>query len=563
MTQVLPPRPNLDRLKKQAKQLLKNYRDGNDESLEQVRLFFPSPHSFKTLRDAQLVIARSYGYPGWTDLVHAVDEILLNALSSAERADELVDLACLQYNGQDSDVRFDRAARMLLNYPELAEQNLITAIVSNDLNRVGSVLDKDPALATMAAGPRHWPPLMYLAYNRIPEPGKQKNALAIARLLLDHGADPNAYVMLQYRYRFTVLTGAMGEGEGGAVNQPPHQYAPELARLLLEAGANPNESQGLYNTVFTDSGPFWLRLLVEFGLDKESRVNWDSSEPPARIIDFLLEMTVNRNFVSRVDDLLKLGADPNARCMYSERSIYSLALTRGHDEIARRLLDAGAKPEALSLEDQFLIAVNQRDQEKITSLAAQMPDLLQHPEYCQHANEPMLSLLISLGLDMNHQDNNGKCLLHYMAANGNLAGVRFLLGHGAREDLRDHQYQGTALAWAHFNHQTDVLHYLLARSDNANELAACGELDRLKQVLRDNQELAKQTSATGNTPLHLVCNWLGANADVQLRAEMMDVLLQHGADIHALNQDGLSPLALNQQENIEENVTLLLERGAG
>jgi len=562
MTQVLPPRPSLVRLKKQAKQFLKQYRDGNHEALEQVRLFFPFPDRFKNLRDAQLVIARSYGYAGWTDLVHAVDEILLNALSPAELADQLVDLACLQYSGQDTDLRFDRAARILRKYPELAQQNLITAIVSNNLNRVTTLLDTDPSLAITVVGPRHWQPLMYLAYNRIPETGTQKNALAIARLLLEHGADPNSYVMLQECYRFTVLAGVMGEGEGGVVNQPPHQYAPELARLLLQAGADPNESQGLYNTVFTDSGPFWLPLLVEFGLNKESCVNWDSGENPCRMFDFLLDIAASRNFISRIDYLLELGADPNARSMYSERNVYTVALTSGHTEIARRLLEAGAKPEVLSVEDQFLIAVNHQDQEKIKSLVAQNQDVLDHPEFCQNANEQALSLLLSLGLNMDHQDSHGKCLLHYMAAIGNLEGVRFLLEQGAREDLRDHQYHATALGWAHFNHQAEVRNYLIGRTDNTNELAACGELDRLKQVLRENGILARQCSESGNTPLHLVCNWLGATADVKLRAEMMDVLLQHGADINAVNRNGLSPLGLNRQENIMENVTLLLKRGA-
>jgi ankyrin repeat protein len=42
----------------------------------------------------------------------------------------------------------------------------------------------------------------------------------------------------------------------------------------------------------------------------------------------------------------------------------------------------------------------------------------------------------------------------------------------------------------------------------------------------------------------------------------MDVLLANGGDINATNDNGLTPLRLNQQENIEENVNLLLERGA-
>jgi hypothetical protein len=59
-----------------------------------------------------------------------------------------------------------------------------------------------------------------------------------------------------------------------------------------------------------------------------------------------------------------------------------------------------------------------------------------------------------------------------------------------------------------------------------------------------------------------VCNWLGTAASSALRASIMDVLLANGGDINATNDNGLTPLGLNQQENIEENVSLLLERGA-
>jgi hypothetical protein len=62
-----------------------------------------------------------------------------------------------------------------------------------------------------------------------------------------------------------VLTGAFGEGEAGPVNQPEHQYCYQLARLLLEAGADPNDNQYLYNRMFT-LGTRHLELHFEFGL---------------------------------------------------------------------------------------------------------------------------------------------------------------------------------------------------------------------------------------------------------------------------------------------------------
>jgi len=561
MTTSLPARPSLAHLKKQAKQLLKNYQAGNSKAREQVHLHFPAPDQFKTLRDAQLVIARAYGFAGWSLLSQAVDARLLNTLSPDALADQFVDLACLQYSGQDADVRFQRAAHLLRKNPWLAEHNFISAIVSNNLHIVANMLEKKPALATTVMGPRQWPPLMYLAYSRVPESGHQRNALTIARLLLEHAADPNAYVILNERYRFTVLTGVMGEGERGVVHQPPHQYSRELAGLLLEYGAEPNDSQGLYNTAFTDSGDFWLRLLVEHGLNASARANWIADDN-VRMFDFLLVMAASRNFANRVAYLLALGADPNVRNPYSGDSVYTTALISGYDDIAEQLVAAGAKRETLSPEKRFQVAANQGNNQEIRILVSRHLDLLQQPKYIQNANPETVSLLISLGFDLNHQDETGKTLLHYMAANGNLKSVRFLVEHGARDDLRDRQYDGIPLGWAHFNQQYVVRDYLLSRSNNPNLLSACGDLDRLMQVLEENPALASQASVSGNTPLHLVCNWLGAAADSALRASIMDVLIANGGDINATNDDGLTPLGLNLQENIEENVSLLLERGA-
>jgi len=78
----LPYRPNLDHLKNQAKDLLKGVSDNSAESLERVRRRHPkfadaSGYDLANrkfgLREAQLVIAREYGYDTWTKLISFVD----------------------------------------------------------------------------------------------------------------------------------------------------------------------------------------------------------------------------------------------------------------------------------------------------------------------------------------------------------------------------------------------------------------------------------------------------------------------------------------------------------
>jgi hypothetical protein len=67
----LPVRPDLDQLKHQAKDLLKAYRDGDQEAGAQFGEFHPDPPGAHRaqLADAQMVLARIYGASSWTRVV--------------------------------------------------------------------------------------------------------------------------------------------------------------------------------------------------------------------------------------------------------------------------------------------------------------------------------------------------------------------------------------------------------------------------------------------------------------------------------------------------------------
>jgi len=562
MTRLLPDRPDISSLKKQAKKLLRQYRDCVESAIALIKLYHPHPEQFKSLRDAQWIIARSYGFNGWSDLVEAVEMATLVSQDVRVLADKFIDLACVQYNGEDSDLRYDRASRLLIQNPQLSEVNFSTAIISHDLSRVQMLLEKNPELARLNAGPRDWQPLMYLTYNRLPEPAEQKNSLKITHLLLEHGADPDAFVLLNDVYRFTALTGAMGEGENGLANQPSHQYASELASMLLNAGANPNDSQGLYNTMFSDSGDYWLRLLIDYGLNRHSLVNWNKLKNPQSMFDYLLGAAVSMNRLSRVVFLLDQGANANAYCYYKKHTVYKKALLEAHDDIAECLISAGAKPEVLSFLDKFQLSIIKADISTLKQILEQDPELINDPELLKDSNIAVLECLMDYGLDIDQQSDNGNTLLHYFSAKGKIEEVRFLLEQGARTDIRDKVHQGTAVGAAHFNYQYVVRDFLLEHSYSIIEMAACGYLDRLRELVVKDPSLVHQQSISGNTPLHLVCNWLGSKADNALRAEIMDILLEHGANINAKNKQELTPLQLNKLENDEDNINLLIERGA-
>jgi hypothetical protein len=94
----LPSRPHLDIPKRQARELLKQFRAGNTEALDRVRRRHPRYKSADAssatrdefrLSDAQLVIAREYGLAHWTELKERINSNnLVGLLDTAIRADD-------------------------------------------------------------------------------------------------------------------------------------------------------------------------------------------------------------------------------------------------------------------------------------------------------------------------------------------------------------------------------------------------------------------------------------------------------------------------------------------
>lgn len=86
----LPPHPSFESLRKQAKKLARQFAAGDPEALARVHAQLPVPALPLSLRDAQLVLAREYGFAGWQDLRTAVlrqeGKGLEWAVAEAERA---------------------------------------------------------------------------------------------------------------------------------------------------------------------------------------------------------------------------------------------------------------------------------------------------------------------------------------------------------------------------------------------------------------------------------------------------------------------------------------------
>jgi hypothetical protein len=68
MPRTLPPDPNLEQLRNQAKDLLKACRAGDPQALLRINRWLPDCSLQARLADAQLVVAREYGFASWPRL---------------------------------------------------------------------------------------------------------------------------------------------------------------------------------------------------------------------------------------------------------------------------------------------------------------------------------------------------------------------------------------------------------------------------------------------------------------------------------------------------------------
>lgn len=105
----LPARPSLDSLRKQAKKLARDAAAGNGDAIARVDAHLPRATLPLSVRDAQLVIAREYGFPGWSDLTAEVQKRLGRA----------IDWAASQAKVAIHDEDHERLRALLTEYPAL------------------------------------------------------------------------------------------------------------------------------------------------------------------------------------------------------------------------------------------------------------------------------------------------------------------------------------------------------------------------------------------------------------------------------------------------------------
>ncbi|XP_033224897.1 ankyrin repeat domain-containing protein 17-like isoform X3 [Belonocnema kinseyi] len=320
----------------------------------------------------------------------------------------------------------------------------------------------------------------------------------IVRLLIAHGADVNA----QSTSGNTPLMYACAGG---------HE---EVVRALLDAGANVEDHNENGHTPLMEAASAGHVPVAKILLDHGAGINTHSNE----FKESALTLACYKGHLDMVRFLLEAGADQEHKTDEMHTALMEASMD-GHVEVARLLLDSGAQVNMPT--DSF---------ESPLTLAA-----------CG-GHVDLAMLLIERGANIEEVNDEGYTPLMEAAREGHEEMVALLLSQGrALINTQTEETQETALTLACCGGFLEVADFLikagadieLGASTPLMEAAQEGHIDLVRYLLESNADVHAQTQ-TGDTALTYACE--NGHTDVA------DLLMQFGANLEHESEGGRTPL---------------------
>ena len=479
MSPELPARPNLEHLRNEAKQRLETLR--RDEPAAK-------------LTDAQLLVARAYGFASWRQLKVSVDARTRQRVFEAARIGDL-DAVRRALDAGFHPGTLDEAGRTIHQLAKTLGHTNLELLMREHQERDDRHPDVKRAVATIQAAAaggradelRHLleahPDLLDargvdLAGQTALHRAAWNDRIECVRVLLDGGADvrirdygDNASALHgAARWADVAIVGLLVDAGADVIGAgDDHQLGvlgwatclgrvrEDVAAYLLQAGAKLD---------------IWSAIALGRAADVRGFVEHDRGLLGARMSRSEHRRTplhhaaaLNRPDMVRL--LVDLGADVGATDDAGATPLTVAALGAGHPAILATLEQAGATLDllaAVSLERYD--AAERMLKEAPGRLGPEGRDTIALHVLVAENKADAVQWLIAHGVDINAKRRLWDCnstALHVTAEHGLTALAHMLLEAGADPGIRDDKYDATVLGWAEYCNQPRIAELLRAR----------------------------------------------------------------------------------------------------
>jgi len=449
LVRPLPPNPNLDKQRKLAKTLARDYWRGYPEAVARVRALHPNPPAPEVfaLSDAQLAIARGYGFAGWPQLKRKIDSLTKSPADLFVAAVEMGDV--------------DEVRRLIHSHGDLVSRinEPMFAFKSPAVHVARTNLDLLDLLLTHGADLNARTGWEKGGFGVLEQVNPAEAVPLLARgARIDIWAAANLGMMAELA---TLIAGdpALVHAKGGDGKRPLHfSRTVEIARHLIEHGAeidaldDDHDSTPAQHLIgdrpdvagFLVSKGARSDLLLAAALGDRGLVRSHLDSDPGSIA-----IRVDQDWFPMIDTATN-GGHIYQWTLGFHVSAFDVARKRGHTDVVELLVKRAGPL------DRLLDALWWGDDARADAILAANPHVIegasaktlrQVADAARNNNAVAVKAMLRRGFPVTALSQHGATPLHWAAFHGNSAMLEDVLRHDPPINPQDRQFHGTPMGW--------------------------------------------------------------------------------------------------------------------